>query len=63
MGLFKFGLCEKIICCLFDQFFIRDIDGKYRSATVPLVFILLYLFSDAYPKQQQATIWDINWFY
>ena len=37
MFLVKFGLCVKMICCLVDQFFIRYIDGKYRSATAPLV--------------------------
>ena len=38
--LVKFGLCVKTICCLFDKFFIRHIDGKYRSATGPLVYHL-----------------------
>ena len=26
--LFKFGSCVKMICCLFDHFFIRHIDGE-----------------------------------
>ena len=27
----------KLICCMFDHFCIRRIDGNYRSATAPLV--------------------------
>ena len=37
MLLVKFGSCVKMIYSLFDQFFIRHIDGKFRSATAPLV--------------------------
>ena len=37
MFLVKFGVCVKMICYLFDRFFIRHIDGKCRSATAPLV--------------------------
>ena len=37
MSLVKFGLDVKMSCCLFDQFFIRHIDGKYRSLTASLV--------------------------
>ena len=35
--LVKMVLCLNMICCLFEHFFIRHIDGKYRSATAPLV--------------------------
>ena len=38
MLLVKFGVCVKIICCLFAQFF-RHVDGKNRSAIAPLVFL------------------------
>ena len=41
MFLVKFDLCVKMICCLFDQFFIRHIEEKFRSATGPLVEFLL----------------------
>ena len=37
MFLGKFDLFVKMICCLFDHFLLCHIDGKYRSATVPLV--------------------------
>ena len=37
MFLVKFDSSVKLICCLLDQFFIRHIDGKYRSAIEPLV--------------------------
>ena len=38
---------QKLICCLFDHFFIRHTDGKYRSATALLVDkIFLNLLSD-----------------
>ena len=40
MFLVNFGLCVKMICCLFHQVFIRHIDGKYRCATAPLVLRL-----------------------
>ena len=33
-----FGLFVKMIC-FFDKYFIRHIDGKYRSATALLVYI------------------------
>ena len=35
----KIGLFVKVICCMFDHFFICHIDGKYRSATAPFVWI------------------------
>ena len=41
MFLVKFGLFVKMICCLFDQFFVRYIDGKYRSANAPPNYSLL----------------------
>ena len=37
----RFGLCVRMIWCLFDQFFIHHIDRKYRSATALLVPLLL----------------------
>ena len=33
----NFGLFVKIICGLFDQFFIRHIDGKYLNAAASFV--------------------------
>ena len=41
MFLVKIGSNVKIICCLSDPFFIRQIDEKYRSATAPLEDIIL----------------------
>ena len=32
------GFFVKVICCIFDQTFMRRIDGKNRSASGPLVF-------------------------
>ena len=36
----KMGSHRKIIGCLFSQSFLRRFDGKYRSATAPLVYSL-----------------------
>ena len=33
------GFFLKMICCMLDQFFLRHIDEKYRSATVLFVLI------------------------
>ena len=71
--LVRFGLCVRMICCLFDQFFIHHIDGKYRSATALLVPLLLgstsfhhqlkaYActnnYKDFWPWKQKQNGWD-----
>ena len=31
-----------VVCCVFDQFLMRYIDGKYLSVTAPLVLVALH---------------------
>ena len=44
----KLSLFVKIVCCRIDQSHLRPFDGKYRSATAPLVHLL-------FPKTFGAT--------
>ena len=38
------GLVVKLICCMFDQFFMCNVDENYRIETAPLVvFVLIIL--------------------
>ena len=36
----KMGLSLKIICCMFDQSLLCPLEGKYCSATAPLVLYI-----------------------
>ena len=42
------GLFKEVVCCRLDQSFMRSIDGKYCSATVPLVFLVSMPFSEIF---------------